>query len=114
MDTEFRKIKEEICSRFEATVTIRKKPMFNDIIIKVPRINRGKLIVYILNNYSSLLKLRVDEDEILTYAYYGVSQRKMDEIQKDLKNHKRRFKWLYEQIKDEEVFIKNAKIIKED
>lgn len=59
------------------------------------------------------MKLRVEMDNDLHYAYMNTTKEKYDKIKRQRLKHQERFKWIYAQIKDEDVYLKNAKIIKE-
>lgn len=114
MDQQFLEIKNELKKEFGATAILKKKPLFYDIEIKTTPFYKKKVMSYIYSKYHRFLRLRVDMDDVLIYTYLLVSEKRMEKVKTDMKDHQRRFKWLYAQIKDEEVFIKNAKIIKED
>lgn len=114
MDKQFLRIREELQKEFGAKVILKKKPLFYDIVVRVTPVQRKKVMAHIYSRYHKFLKLRVDLDDSLIYTYMSVSQKRMEQVKRDMKNHQRRFKWIYAQIKDEEVFIKNAKIIEEE
>lgn len=114
MDQQFLKIKNELREEFGAIAILRKKPLFYDMEIKTTPFYKKKVMSYIYSKYHKFLRLRVDMDDALIYTYLLVPEKRIEKVKADMKDHQRRFKWLYAQIKDEEIFIKNAKIIKED
>ena len=106
MDKMYETIKANIFKRFGVKTVRRKRDLFDDIVIVSNDMIKGKIVSYIYTNYKSYMKLRVDMDNTLIYSYILVSQEKVDKVKKQ----KQRFKWLYEQIKDEEIFLKTAKV----
>jgi len=114
MDQQFLKIKNELKKEFGATAILKKKPLFYDIQIGTNPLYRTKVMTYIYSRYHKFMRLRVDMDDALIYTYLLVPEKRIEKIKADMEDHKRRFRWLYAQIKDEEIFIKNAKIIKEE
>lgn len=110
MDKMYETIKANIFKRFGVNIIRRKRDLFDDIIIRTNDFTKGKIVSYIFTNYKTYMKLRVDIDDTLIYSYMLVSKDKKEKVQKQLQNQKQRFKWLYEQIKDEEVFLKNCKV----
>ena len=114
MDAMYEKIKTELSSKFSAKIRMNKRELFDDVIIYVPKQNRSKVISYIFSNYKKIMKLRVDNDNQLIYMYCRASKDKIHTVKEKIALHKHRFKWLYEQIKDEEVFLKNVEEIKEE
>lgn len=110
MDKMYETIKANIFKRFGVNTVRRKRTLFDDIVIVSNDMTKGKIVSYIYANYKAYMKLRVDIDDTLIYSYMLVSKDKKEKIQKQLQNQKQRFKWLYEQIKDEEVFLKNCKV----
>ena len=114
MDAMYEKIKAELSSKFSAKIRMNKRELFDDVIIYVSRQNRSKVISYIFSNYKKIMKLRVDNDDQLIYAYCRASEDKIRTVKENMVLYKHRFKWLYEQIKDEEVFLKNVEKINEE
>lgn len=114
MDQQFLKIKNELKKEFGATVILKKKPLFYDIEIKTTPLLRKKVMAHIYSKYHKFLRLRVDLEDSLIYTYLLVSRKRIEQVKEDMKDHQRRFKWIYGQIKDEETFIKNAKIKEEE
>ena len=110
MSQMYEAIKTNIFKRFGINIIRRKRDLFDDIIIRTNDFTKGKIVSYIFTNYKAYMKLRVDIDDTLIYSYMLVSKDKKEKVQKQLQNQKQRFKWLYEQIKDEEVFLKNCKV----
>lgn len=91
-----------------------KRDLFDDIRFEVPRGTKSKVLSFIMGHYRDTMKLRADMDDTLSYMYLEAKKDKIDKVKKDLLDHKRRFKWLYDQIKDEETFIKNVKEEKDE
>ena len=114
MNNSYQEIKQRLEKDLKVKVRYKEKSLFPDITIELNGVRKGMVISYVMSHYSEFLKLRVNDDNTLIYTYLVVSEKKLKRIKEDLTNHKRRFKWLYAQIRDEEIFIKNAKIIKED
>lgn len=102
-------ISKDLKDKFGVIIQLRKRELFDDVIIYAKLQNRAKVISYIFSNYKKYLKLRVDMDDVLIYSYILANKNKIDNIKKKIKIHKTRFKWLYDLIKDEETFIKNVK-----
>lgn len=107
-------IKNELSSKFSVKIRRRKRELFDDVIIYVQKQYKSKVISYIFSKYKKIMKLRVDNDDQLIYMYCRADKDKINEVRIKLKQHKHRFKWLYEQIKDEEVFLKNVEEIREN
>lgn len=110
MDKMYETIKANIFKRFGVNTIRRKRTLFDDIVIVSNDMIKGKIVSYIYTNYKTYMRLRVDMDNVLIYSYLLVSQEKIDKVKKQIQNQKQRFKWLYEQIKDEEIFLKTAKV----
>ena len=48
-------------------------------------------------------------DDTLIYFWFLTTEDKLENMKKQIQIDKTRFKWLYEKIKDEDMFIKRAK-----
>lgn len=105
----YNKIKEDLEKLSCKHIRLVKRDLFDDIRFEVPRGSKGKVLSFIMGHYRDTMKLRADIDDTLSYTFLEAKKDKVEKVKKDLLNHKRRFKWLYEQIKDEEVFLKNVK-----
>ena len=112
MDNIYNNIKLDLENTFNVIVHKRKRTLFDHIIIYIKPNYEGKIVSYIFSKYKNYLKLRVKSNNKLIYTYIVSDKNKISNIQKKLKKDKFRFKWLYEQIKDEEMFLKNVKEIK--
>lgn len=110
MDKMYEAIKANVFKRFGINIIRRKKYLFDDIVIISNDMIKGKIVSYIYTNYKTYMKLRADIDNTLIYTYLLVNEEKINKIKRQLQNQKQRFKWLYEQIKDEEIFLKTAKV----
>ena len=88
------------------------KPLFDDIKILVMPNYKHDVISYIYNHYRGILCLRVnfdEKDDYLIYSYMKASKEKIENIDKITKKQTQRMKWLYGQIKDNTIFLKNVK-----
>lgn len=113
-DKTYLEIKENIEKRYKGTkITYRKRELFDEIIFVVPRVHLKFCKNYIAKKYGLIVKLKSEIDDTLDYIYLNTSKEKYNQIKKQRLKHQERFKWIYAQIKDEDVFLKNAKIIKE-
>ena len=93
-------------------IRLVKRDLFDDIRFDAPRGKKSEVIQFIMHNYKDIMKLRANMDDTLMYMYLEVDKEKLEKVKKDMAKHTQRFKWLYAQIKDEEVFVKNAIIRK--
>lgn len=113
-DKKYREIKENLENRYKGVVIeYRSRELFDEIIINVPKIDLKFCKNYISKQYGTIMKLRVEMDNDLRYIYMNTTKEKYNKIKKQRLKHQERFKWIYAQIKDEDVYLKNAKIIKE-
>lgn len=113
-DKKYKEIKETLENRYKNTkVEYRPRELLDEIIVHVPRIDLKFCKNYINKQYGDIMKLRVEMDNDLHYTYMNTTKEKYDKIKKQRLRHQERFKWIYAQIKDEDVYLKNAKIPKE-
>lgn len=113
-DRKYKEIEENLKNRYKNTKTeYKSRELFDEIIIHVPKIDLKFCKNYINKQYGTIMKLRVEMDNNLHYIYLNTNKEKYDKIKKQRLRHQERFKWIYAQIKDEDVFLKNAKIVKE-
>ena len=112
-DKKYKEIKETLENRYKNTkVEYRPRELLDEIIVHVPRIDLKFCKNYINKQYGDIMKLRVEMDDDLHYTYMNTTKEKYDKIKKQRLRHQERFKWIYAQIKDEDVYLKNAKITK--
>jgi hypothetical protein len=113
-DKKYKEIKETLENRYKNTkVEYRPRELLDEIIVHVSRIDLKFCKNYINKQYGDIMKLRVEMDNDLHYTYMNTTKEKYDKIKKQRLRHQERFKWIYAQIKDEDVYLKNAKIPKE-
>ena len=106
----FEEIKNTLEKKFNCKVIKKPREYFDDIIItNIPQGEKSKIMLYIKMNYKKYMSVRVNMDNVLIYFYFITTQEKIDNVKKQIQIDKSRFKWLYEKIKDEDIFIKSAK-----
>lgn len=110
MDKMYWEIKEKLLKRRASLVMFRERELFDEIVITMPRAENKFIKNFIYREYKNVMKLRVESNDRLIYTYMNTTKEKYDRIKNDRLRHQERFKWLYAQIKDEDVFLKNAKI----
>lgn len=113
-DLKYKEIKEDLEKRYKAIkVEYKYRELFDEITIVVLEKDLKFCKNYINRQYGSIMKLRTEMDNHLHYIYLNTTREKYDKIKKQRLRHQERFKWIYAQIKDEDVYLKNAKIVKE-
>lgn len=113
-DRKYQEIRENLEKRYKITrIEYRPRELFDEIVIGVLPIDFKFCKNYISKQYGMIMKLRVEMDNELHYIYMNTTKEKYDKIKKQRLKHQERFKWIYAQIKDEDVYLKNAKITKE-
>ena len=107
----YEEIKKNLEKRYKSIkVEFRPRELFDEIKIQVLPIDFKFCKNYISKQYGMIMKLKVEMDSELHYIYLNTTKEKYDKIKKQKLKHQERFKWIYAQIKDEDAFLKNAKI----
>ena len=105
----FEEIKQTLENKFKCKVIRRPREYFDDIIVtNIPRGDKSKIMLYIKMNYKKYMSIRVNMDDVLIYFYFVTTQEKIDNVKKQIQIDKTRFKWLYEKIKEEDVYVKRG------